>query len=135
MLGLICSARICRTRWATSPLRSGGGRPAAATAGLGLLGLMIAREPRIRFPSSSMVAPRSFSALAAERLGLAHNPSEAAAAARDKAAMRRAFAAAGLPQPEYRIAGPRADVAILAAEVGSPCVVKPLSLSASRGAI
>ena len=39
MLGLICSARICRTRWATSPLRSGGGRPAAATAGLGLLGV------------------------------------------------------------------------------------------------
>jgi len=74
-------------------------------------------------------------ALAAERLGLAHNPSEAVAAARDKAAMRRAFAAADLPQPEYRIAGPRADVALLAAEVGSPCVVKPVSLSASRGVI
>jgi biotin carboxylase len=74
-------------------------------------------------------------ALAAERLGLAHNPSEAVAAARDKAAMRRAFAAAGLPQPKYRIAGPRADVALLAAEVGSPCVVKPVSLSASRGVI
>lgn len=74
-------------------------------------------------------------ALAAERLGLAHNPSEAVAAARDKAAMRRAFAAAGLPQPEHRIAGPRADVALLAAEVGSPSVVKPVSLSASRGVI
>ena len=74
-------------------------------------------------------------ALAAERLGLARNPPEAVAAARDKAATRRAFAAAGLPQPEYRIAGPRADVALLAAEVGSPCVVKPVSLSASRGVI
>ena len=74
-------------------------------------------------------------ALAAERLGLAHNPSEAVAAARDKVAMRRAFAAAGLSQPEYRVAGPRADVALLAAEVGSPCVVKPVSLSASRGVI
>jgi biotin carboxylase len=74
-------------------------------------------------------------ALAAERLGLAHNPSEAVAAARDKAAMRRAFAAAGLPQPKYRVAGPRADVALLAAEVGSPCVVKPVSLAASRGVI
>ena len=51
-------------------------------------------------------------ALAAERLGLAHNPSKAVAAARDKAATRRAFAAAGLPQPEYRIAGARADVEI-----------------------
>ena len=74
-------------------------------------------------------------ALAAGRLGLAHNPSEAVAAARDKAAMRRAFATAGLPQPEYRIAGPDADVAQLAGEVGVPCVVKPVSLSASRGVI
>ena len=46
-------------------------------------------------------------ALAAERLGLPHNPPDAVAAARDKAAMRRAFAAAGVPQPEFRIAGPR----------------------------
>ena len=74
-------------------------------------------------------------ALAAERLGLVHNPPEAVAATRDKAAMRRAFAVAGLPQPDYRIAGPRADVAALAAEVGLPCVVKPVSISASRGVI
>src|SRR5215217_4125928 len=36
-------------------------------------------------------------ALAAARLGLAHNPPEAVAATRDKTAMRGAFAAAGLP--------------------------------------
>ena len=49
--------------------------------------------------------------------------------------MRRAFAAAGLPQPEYRVAGPGTDVARLAGEVGLPCVVKAVSLSASRGVI
>ncbi|MGC1798845.1 MAG: ATP-grasp domain-containing protein, partial [Solirubrobacterales bacterium] len=39
------------------------------------------------------------------------------------------------PQPEYRVAGPDADVAQLAGEVGLPCVVKAVSLSASRGVI
>ena len=74
-------------------------------------------------------------ALAAERLGLSGNPPEAAAATRDKAAMRRALAAAGVPQPEHRTVGPSDDAAAVAAEVGLPCVVKPLSLSASRGVI
>jgi biotin carboxylase len=74
-------------------------------------------------------------AIAAERLGLSGNPLEAAAATRDKAAMRRALAAAGVPQPEHRTAGPSDDPAALAAELGLPCVVKPLSLSASRGVI
>ena len=74
-------------------------------------------------------------ALAAERLGLSGNPVEAAAATRDKAAMRRALAAAGVPQPEHRTVGPSDDPAAVAAEVGLPCVVKPLSLSASRGVI
>ena len=74
-------------------------------------------------------------ALAAARLGLAHNPPEAVAATTDKTAMRGAFAAAGLRQPDYRVAGPDADVAQLASEVGLPCVVKAVSLSASRGVI
>ena len=74
-------------------------------------------------------------ALAGERLGLPGNPPEAAAATRDKAAMRRALNAAGVPQPEHRAIGPDDDLAAAAAEVGLPCVVKPLSLSASRGVI
>jgi len=74
-------------------------------------------------------------ALAAARLGLAHNPPEAAAATTDKAAMRRAFAAAGVPQPEYRVAASGTDVEQLAREVGLPVVVKAVSLSASRGVI
>ena len=74
-------------------------------------------------------------ALAGQRLGLAHNPPDAAARSRDKAAMRRALEEAGVPQPEFRMAGPDADVAGLAAEVGLPCVIKPVSLSGSRGVI
>src|SRR5215207_2246333 len=74
-------------------------------------------------------------ALATERLGLPGNPPEAVAATRDKAAMRRALAAAGVPQPRHRPVGPGDDPAAVAVEVGLPCVVKPLSLSASRGVI
>lgn len=74
-------------------------------------------------------------ALAAERLGLSGNPPEAVAATRDKAAMRRALAAAGVSQPEHRAVGPDGDVAAVAGEIGLPCVVKPLSLTASRGVI
>lgn len=74
-------------------------------------------------------------ALAGERLGLPHNPPEAVAATRDKAAQRRALEKAGVAQPEYRVAGPDDDVAALAREVGLPCVVKPVSLSASRGVL
>lgn len=71
-------------------------------------------------------------ALASERLGLRGNRPDAAARARDKAAMRAALADAGVPQPEWRVG---TDVAALAQEVGLPCVVKPLTLSASRGVI
>ena len=74
-------------------------------------------------------------ALAGQRLGLAHNPPDAAARSRDKAAMRKALEDAGVPQPEFRMAGPDAEVGGLAAEVGLPCVVKPVSLSGSRGVI
>jgi biotin carboxylase len=74
-------------------------------------------------------------ALAAERLGLPHNPPRAVAATRNKATMRHAFAAARLPQPAFVVAGPDADVAALVVGVGLPCVVKPLSLSGSRGVI
>jgi biotin carboxylase len=74
-------------------------------------------------------------ALAAARLGLAHNSPESVAATRDKSLLRRALDEAGVPQPRHRTAGLEDDVAALAAEVGLPCVVKPVSLAASRGVI
>ena len=72
---------------------------------------------------------------AAARLGLAHNQPDAVAATRDKAVMRARFARAGVPQPEFRVVAAVADVAAAASEVGLPCVIKPVSLSASRGVI
>jgi biotin carboxylase len=74
-------------------------------------------------------------AVAAERLGLRGNAPDAVDRARDKAAMRVAFADAGVPQPDHRVAHGADDVAALAAELGAPVVVKPLTLSMSRGVI
>lgn len=72
--------------------------------------------------------------LAAARLGVAHNAPAAAAATRDKLAMRRLLAERAVAQPRYRPAGP-GEVAAMASEVGYPAVVKPIGLSASRGVI
>ena len=74
-------------------------------------------------------------ALAGERLGLRHNPPDAVRATRDKALLRARLAAGGVPQPRFAVAEAGDDVAVLARQVGLPCVVKPLSLSASRGVI
>jgi biotin carboxylase len=74
-------------------------------------------------------------ALAAAELGLKTSDPEAVARTRDKAAMREALALAGVPQPDYRVVGARASASELASELGFPVVVKPLSLSASRGVI
>lgn len=74
-------------------------------------------------------------ALAAESLGLKHNPPPAVAAARDKIAMRRALEAGGVLQPRWRVARPDDDLIGLLDDVGLPCVIKPATLSASRGVI
>ncbi|MGH9071903.1 MAG: hypothetical protein ACRDX8_12235, partial [Acidimicrobiales bacterium] len=42
--------------------------------------------------------------LAAQRLGLAHNPPEAVARSRDKVLMRTSLGAAGVPQPAWAVA-------------------------------
>ncbi len=74
-------------------------------------------------------------AAASERLGLRGNALEAVERARNKASMRAAFADAGVPQPEYRVVRPGDDEAAIAAELGGPVVVKPVTLSMSRGVI
>ncbi|MBE7553358.1 MAG: ATP-grasp domain-containing protein [Anaerolineales bacterium] len=74
-------------------------------------------------------------ALASEALGLAHNSSEAALAARNKHHMRQLLTAAGVPSPKFRLYDMSDDPARIAAEVEYPCVVKPLLLSGSRGVI
>lgn len=74
-------------------------------------------------------------ALASEALGLAHNPPDAVARSRDKVAMRAALGTAGVAQPAWLAAGPGEDVGLVAEAVGLPCVVKPTTLSGSRGVI
>jgi biotin carboxylase len=74
------------------------------------------------------------SAIAA-RLGLKANSVASAAAARDKLEMRRRLRAAAVPQPRYWPVALEDDPARAARQVVLPCVLKPLSLSASRGVI
>jgi biotin carboxylase len=75
-------------------------------------------------------------AAVAARLGLAHNPVEAVIAATDKTRQRRRWADAAIAQPAFRIVPAAASGESLrhaAAQVGYPCVVKAVSLSASQG--
>jgi biotin carboxylase len=80
--------------------------------------------------SAALVAAK-----AAGALGLAHNSPQAALAARNKHEMRRMFAAGDVPSPQFRLFSATDDPAQVAAQVGYPCVVKPLLLSGSRGVI
>lgn len=64
-------------------------------------------------------------AIAAELLGLPHNPPDVVAITRDKALLRRKLTEAGLAQPTVMTDG----------EVTFPCVVKATRLSGSRGVI
>lgn len=71
----------------------------------------------------------------AERLGLTSSGVAAVATARDKYQMRQCLAAAGLPTPRYRRLALKDDPFVTVRGVGFPCVLKPLTLSASRGVI
>jgi biotin carboxylase len=78
----------------------------------------------------------ALAAAIAARLGLAGNPVDAVLAATDKAEQRRRWAAGAVTQPAFRIVPAAAgedSVAAAAAQVGFPCVVKAVSLSASQG--
>ncbi len=74
-------------------------------------------------------------AAASEALDLTHHPQDAVGFARNKALMRERLAASGFPIPWYRIATLQSDPDDTASAVRFPCVLKPLSLSASRGVI
>jgi biotin carboxylase len=76
-------------------------------------------------------------AAAGERLGFPHNPPDAVAATRDKAAMRRALAAAEVPQPAFVVteADPVSDGLPDPADFPLPWVLKPVDRSGSQGVI
>jgi biotin carboxylase len=73
--------------------------------------------------------------LAQARLGLPHNPQEAIAATRDKQDMRLLLERANVLQPDYRLVRPHERACDVVSDIGFPCVIKPVSLSASRGVI
>lgn len=73
--------------------------------------------------------------LAARRLGLPHNPPEAARSTRDKADMRTRLAQREINQPSFARLNPGDDPAAVAEELGYPVVAKPVDLSASRGVL
>jgi biotin carboxylase len=76
-------------------------------------------------------------ARSAERLGLPHTSPAAIADAQDKLRTRLRLAHDEVPQPAFRAVAPDDVAALLdaGAAVGFPCVVKPTTLSASRGVI
>jgi biotin carboxylase len=75
-------------------------------------------------------------AIASARLGLRHSSPAAIAATRDKSAMRDLLRRAGVVQPAFRLAGGAfGEAAEAATRLGFPVVIKPRTLSASRGVI
>jgi hypothetical protein len=91
------------------------------------------------YPISGVVAADDdgviLASMASSALGLPHNSVEAVAAARDKYLMRQLLSKAGIPGPRFWRFRIEDDPAAMARRVEYPCVVKPLSLSASRGVI
>jgi biotin carboxylase len=97
------------------------------------------REFAKTYPISAIVAADDdgviLAAMASMALGLPHNPTGAVEAARNKFRMRQLLAGSGMRSPRFWRFALDDDPAEMACRVEYPCVVKPLSLSASRGVI
>jgi biotin carboxylase len=78
--------------------------------------------------------PVAIAARVAERLGLPHPVSpETGALSTSKLRQREAFAAAGVPQPEYVVCSGADEAAAAAERLGYPCVVKAPDRQGQRG--
>ena len=77
--------------------------------------------------------PTVIAAMAAMQLGLPGHPPPAAASSRNKLLTRERFRDSDLLVPWFFPTSTTADPAALAAMTSYPCVMKPLTLSASRG--
>ena len=73
--------------------------------------------------------------MVAKALSLPHNSVESVHTTRNKYQMRKVLAAAGIPSPRFNLVSINTDPTEVASRVNFPCVLKPLSLSASRGVI
>jgi len=91
-----------------------------------------------RSPLSAVLAADDqgvvIAALAAQKIGLAHNPPESVAATKNKVMLRRALRGS-VRQPVYQVLPRGFDAGEVAGDVGYPVVIKPLSLPGSRGVI
>ncbi len=78
---------------------------------------------------------------ASEALGLPHNPVDSAKATRNKYLLRHTLATNGVSVPAYQCFSVEDNPAEIIAKLGTdtqidfPCIIKPVSLSASRGVI
>ena len=92
-----------------------------------------------RFPVAAAVGVDEETSVAAAaiaaRLGLPSNAPGAAVAAWHKGTLRRRLAAAGVPQPRFRLCSRDEPAGRAASELSYPCVLKPTFLSGSRGVI
>jgi biotin carboxylase len=128
---------------ATSPLASQPGRPPALALDLedpeAAAAAVVAYDRLHPLDAVVGVDDRSVlvAARAAARLGLPHAEPEGVAASLDKAVTRRLLARAEVPQPRYVVVPPDDPRALQTAlaQVGTPCVVKPVGLSGSRGVL
>ncbi len=73
--------------------------------------------------------------IASVSLRLPHNPISSAKATRDKYRLRQTLEKNGVYVPTYRRFSIQDNVKEISTQVNYPCVIKPLSLSASRGVI
>lgn len=80
-------------------------------------------------------ASTELAALAANALGLPHNPATAVRFARRKDLARARLAKAGVPVPRHWRLDLRRPLATQMEAIPFPCVLKPVALSASRGVI
>jgi biotin carboxylase len=95
---------------------------------------IVARAPSAIIPTDELTAV--LAARASATLGLRGNPPASAQIARDKSRLRAALATAGVACPgPVQVLPIDGDAASFSARVAYPCVLKPLSLSGSRGVI
>ncbi|MBI5613195.1 MAG: ATP-grasp domain-containing protein [Gammaproteobacteria bacterium] len=80
-------------------------------------------------------AGTELAALAADALGLPHNPVAAVRLARRKDLARARLARVGVPVPRHWLLDVTRPLAAQTEDIRFPCVLKPLALSASRGVI
>lgn len=77
----------------------------------------------------------SLASRAAKLLNLPHNPPEAVLLTHRKDLARERLSQKGVPVPQYRCIDLTTDIDKQIQDISYPCVIKPLSLSGSRGVI